>query len=66
MSVVGKEDEAGISLSKDLKVAAGDALKTNIITLVPLFLPLTEQFRFFITLVRKKLFTANVETQMRS
>ncbi|MCL7040299.1 hypothetical protein MKW94_021918 [Papaver nudicaule] len=53
------EDEAGklgVSLSKTLMQVAGSALKTNITTLGPLVLPLSEQLRFLITMVTKKIF----------
>ncbi|KAL7155305.1 hypothetical protein ABFS83_03G066100 [Erythranthe nasuta] len=50
---VGK---TGVSLSKDLMAIAGGALKTNITTLGPLVLPISEQLLFFATLVIKKLF----------
>ena len=45
----------GVSLSRDLMAVAGDALKTNITTLGPLVLPLSEQLLFMATLVAKKL-----------
>lgn len=51
----------GVSLSRDLMAVAGDALKTNITTLGPLVLPWIEQFRFFVTLVRRKMFKAKVK-----
>ena len=47
----------GVSLSRDLMAVAGDALKTNIRTLGPLVLPLSEQLLFMATLVAKKLLT---------
>lgn len=56
-----REDETqyrGVSLSKDLMVVAGEALKTNITTLGPLVLPMSEQLLFLATLVAKKLFRA--------
>ncbi|KAK3414926.1 hypothetical protein EUGRSUZ_H00226 [Eucalyptus grandis] len=46
----------GVSLSKDLMAVAGEALKTNITTLGPLVLPMSEQLLFFATLVAKKVF----------
>uniref|UniRef100_A0A1J3F0Q8 3-ketoacyl-CoA synthase n=1 Tax=Noccaea caerulescens TaxID=107243 RepID=A0A1J3F0Q8_NOCCA len=46
----------GVSLSKDLMAIAGETLKTNITTLGPLVLPISEQILFFVTLVVKKLF----------
>ncbi|KAK7251236.1 hypothetical protein RIF29_34258 [Crotalaria pallida] len=51
----------GVSLSKDLMAVAGDALKTNIRTLGPLVLPMSEQLLFFGTLVGKKLFKMKVK-----
>lgn len=55
---VGK---TGVSLSKDLMAIAGGALKTNITTLGPLVLPISEQLLFFATLVAKKFFNAKVK-----
>lgn len=55
---VGK---TGVSLSKDLMAIAGGALKTNITTLGPLVLPVSEQLLFFFTLVVKKLFNAKMK-----
>lgn len=55
---VGK---TGVSLSKDLMAIAGGALKTNITTLGPLVLPVSEQLVFFLTLVVKKLFNAKMK-----
>ncbi|XP_059459621.1 3-ketoacyl-CoA synthase 11-like [Corylus avellana] len=57
--VTQQEDSTGkigVSLSKDLMAVAGDALKTNITTLGPLVLPMSEQLLFFATLVGRKLF----------
>lgn len=56
--VYQEQDDAGktgVSLSKDLMAIAGGALKTNITTLGPLVLPISEQLLFFATLVVKKL-----------
>ncbi|GAV81424.1 FAE1_CUT1_RppA domain-containing protein/ACP_syn_III_C domain-containing protein [Cephalotus follicularis] len=53
--------KTGVSLSKDLMAVAGVALKTNITTLGPLVLPISEQFLFFATLVAKKLFNPKVK-----
>ncbi|KAI3441295.1 3-ketoacyl-CoA synthase [Psidium guajava] len=55
---VGK---TGVSLSKELMAIAGGALKTNITTLGPLVLPISEQLLFFATLVAKKFFNAKVK-----
>ncbi|MQL87390.1 hypothetical protein Taro_019932, partial [Colocasia esculenta] len=54
-------DRVGVSLSKDLMAIAGVALKTNITTLGPLVLPISEQLLFFATLVVKKLFNNKVK-----
>lgn len=57
--VFQEEDEnkkIGVSLSKDLMAVAGEALKTNITTLGPLVLPMSEQLLFFVTLVARKVF----------
>lgn len=53
-----EEDEQrfkGLKISKDLVEIGGDALKTNITTLGPLVLPLSEQLLFFATLVKRYL-----------
>ncbi|KAJ1437316.1 Very-long-chain 3-ketoacyl-CoA synthase [Sesbania bispinosa] len=53
-----REDESGIiglRLARELMVVAGDALKTHITTLGPLVLPFTEQLKFFVSLMRRKL-----------
>lgn len=55
--VYQQQDEyrnVGVSLSKDLMGVAGDALKTNITTLGPLILPLSEQLLFFANLFARK------------
>ncbi|KAJ4843357.1 3-ketoacyl-CoA synthase 11 [Turnera subulata] len=62
--VTQREDSAGkigVSLSKDLMGVAGDALKTNITTLGPLVLPMSEQLLFFATLVAKKFLKMKVK-----
>ncbi|XP_010530834.1 PREDICTED: 3-ketoacyl-CoA synthase 9 isoform X3 [Tarenaya hassleriana] len=53
--------KTGVSLSKDLMAIAGEALKTNITTLGPLVLPISEQLLFFMTLVAKRLFNAKIK-----
>ncbi|KAJ8767235.1 hypothetical protein K2173_013632 [Erythroxylum novogranatense] len=53
--------KTGVSLSKDLMAIAGRALKTNITTLGPLVLPISEQLLFFTTLVANKLFNARLK-----
>ncbi|CAL5205899.1 unnamed protein product [Lathyrus oleraceus] len=47
--------KTGVSLSKDLMRIAGLSLKTNITTLGPLVLPVTQQLRFFANLVFSKI-----------
>ena len=62
--VIQKEDmdkRLGISLSKDLLTVAGEALKTNITTLGPLVLPLSEQILFFVNLVGRKIFKMKIK-----
>ncbi|KAJ4950354.1 hypothetical protein NE237_027186 [Protea cynaroides] len=57
--VYQEEDEQrvkGLSISRDLIEVGGDALKTNITTLGPLVLPLSEQLLFFANLVWRYLF----------
>ncbi|KAM7250580.1 hypothetical protein ACFE04_022463 [Oxalis oulophora] len=53
--------KTGVSLSKDLMAIAGGALKTNITTLGPIVLPISEQLLFFATLVVKKLFNSKAK-----
>ncbi|XLU75291.1 hypothetical protein S245_034344, partial [Arachis hypogaea] len=55
------DGKTGVSLSKDLMAIAGGALKTNITTLGPLVLPISEQLLFFATLVVNKLLNAKVK-----
>ncbi|KAL8158715.1 hypothetical protein V2J09_000252 [Rumex salicifolius] len=56
--VTGK---VGVSLSKDLMAVAGDALKTNITTLGPLVLPMSEQLLFLATLIMKKVLKMKIK-----
>lgn len=62
---VTQEEDAdgklGVSLSKELMAVAGDALKTNITTLGPLVLPMSEQLLFFATLVGRKVLKMKVK-----
>ncbi|XP_038719613.1 3-ketoacyl-CoA synthase 20-like [Tripterygium wilfordii] len=53
--------KVGVALSKDLMAVAGEALKTNITTLGPLVLPMSEQILFFATLVARKVFKMNIK-----
>ncbi|KAL8158277.1 3-ketoacyl-CoA synthase 11-like [Apium graveolens] len=55
------EKKIGVALSKDLMAVAGEALKTNITTLGPLVLPMSEQLLFFVTLVARKVFKMNIK-----
>ncbi|KAK4345230.1 hypothetical protein RND71_035406 [Anisodus tanguticus] len=58
-SVYQEQDEdgnIGISLSKSLTVVAGETLKSNITTLGPLVLPMSEQLLFFASLIARKIF----------
>ncbi|GMY31228.1 3-ketoacyl-CoA synthase 11-like [Fagus crenata] len=62
--VIQKEDmnkRLGIELSKDLLTVAGEALKTNITTLGPLVLPISEQILFFVNLVGRKIFKMKIK-----
>ncbi|PSS33825.1 3-ketoacyl-CoA synthase [Actinidia chinensis var. chinensis] len=62
--VFQEEDETkriGVALSKDLMAVAGEALKTNITTLGPLVLPMSEQLLFFATLVARKIFKMKIK-----
>ncbi|KAK6916580.1 FAE1/Type III polyketide synthase-like protein [Dillenia turbinata] len=56
-----KDGKTGVSLSKDLIAIAGGALKTNITTLGPLVLPLSEQLYFLLNLVRRKFFNTKTK-----
>ncbi|CAN4116539.1 unnamed protein product [Withania somnifera] len=62
--VFQEEDEkkkVGVALSKDLMAVAREALKTNITTLGPLVLPMSEQLLFFVTLVARKIFKMKIK-----
>ncbi|GAB4832912.1 3-ketoacyl-CoA synthase 11 [Ancistrocladus abbreviatus] len=62
--VTQQEDSTGrigVSLSKELMAVAGDALKTNITTLGPLVLPVSEQLLFLATLIGKKVFKMKIK-----
>ncbi|KAM0861282.1 hypothetical protein ACQ4PT_046013 [Festuca glaucescens] len=59
--VYQREDDdgnVGVSLARELMAVAGDALKTNITTLGPLVLPLTEQLKFLRSLVLHRVLRA--------
>ncbi|KAL5203810.1 hypothetical protein ABZP36_008681 [Zizania latifolia] len=62
--VYQEEDESsrvGVALSKDLMAVAGEALRTNITTLGPLVLPMSEQILFLASLVARKVFGLDVK-----
>ncbi|XP_021896068.1 3-ketoacyl-CoA synthase 20-like [Carica papaya] len=62
--VFQREDDCrniGVSLSKDLMAVAGEALKTNITTLGPLVLPMSEQLLFLATLVARKVLKMKIK-----
>ncbi|KAL3650905.1 hypothetical protein CASFOL_007308 [Castilleja foliolosa] len=65
-SIYQEEDSErfkGIKVSKELVEIGGDAIKTNITTLGPLVLPLSEQLLFFSALVWKFLFGNGASSQ---
>ena len=51
-----EQQKVGISLSSELMDIAGCSLKTNITTLGPMVLPLSEQLLYFAVLVARKVF----------
>jgi 3-ketoacyl-CoA synthase len=53
-----------VSLSKELMHVAGEALRTNITTLGPLVLPMSEQLRFLATVVLNAVFRAGVRAYL--
>ncbi|CAI9286756.1 unnamed protein product [Lactuca saligna] len=58
------QDDAGntgVSLSKDLMMVVGGALKSNITTLGPLVLPISEQLLFFVNLLARKLINSKIK-----
>ncbi|XP_019225922.1 PREDICTED: 3-ketoacyl-CoA synthase 20-like [Nicotiana attenuata] len=58
-SVYHEQDEdgnVGISVSKGLMVVAGENLKSNITTLGPLVLPMSEQLHFFASSIARRIF----------
>ncbi|KAK1311535.1 3-ketoacyl-CoA synthase 19 [Acorus calamus] len=61
--VCQQEDDTGrvgVALSKDLMAVAGEALKTNITTLGPLVLPVSEQLMFAATLAARRVFNMKI------
>ncbi|MCO5604507.1 hypothetical protein L7F22_058674 [Adiantum nelumboides] len=57
-----EKGERGVSLSKDLMTIAGNALHTNITTLGPLVLPLSELLLFLGTLIAKKVLKKQIKS----
>nr|XP_009780156.1 PREDICTED: 3-ketoacyl-CoA synthase 11-like [Nicotiana sylvestris] len=63
-SIFLEEDEQGligVSITKDLLVAATNAIETNLTLLGPLILPLSEKYIFFKNLIRRFLGVGNVK-----
>ncbi|KAJ7298069.1 hypothetical protein O6H91_Y018500 [Diphasiastrum complanatum] len=56
-----EEGNNGVTLTKDLMLSAGDALKTNISSLGPLVLPLSEQL-IFVAFIVAKLFNSKIKS----
>ncbi|CAM8989800.1 unnamed protein product [Rhodiola kirilowii] len=48
------ENKRGVSISKNILSVAGDALTENISTLGPLVLPVREQYKYLVSLIRRK------------
>ncbi|MFS7979868.1 putative very-long-chain 3-oxoacyl-CoA synthase [Helianthus anomalus] len=55
------DGNTGVSLSKDLMSVVAGALKTNITTLGPLVLPISEQLLFFVNLVARKIINSKIK-----
>lgn len=51
-----KMNVRGVKLSKNIMDIAGEALKKNLTTLAPLVFPFTEHLKFFVHLVKKKIY----------
>jgi 3-ketoacyl-CoA synthase len=67
-SVYQEEDAAGIRgvrLSKQIMQIAGDALKSNIATLGPLVLPVSEQLKFVVNLVARRALSGKLPAGVR-
>ena len=63
-----EEDAAGIRgvrLSKQIMQIAGDALKSNIATLGPLVLPVSEQLKFVVNLVARRALSGKLPAGVR-
>jgi len=62
-SVFQREDKSGVlgvALSKTIMQVAGDALKSNITVLAPRVLPLSEQARFFLSMLTRRMISGRV------
>uniref|UniRef100_A0A0D9WP22 3-ketoacyl-CoA synthase n=1 Tax=Leersia perrieri TaxID=77586 RepID=A0A0D9WP22_9ORYZ len=62
--VFQEEDEhgnVGINLSKDLMTIAGNALKANITAIAPLVLPASEQLKFALSFIARKVLSGRVK-----
>ncbi|KAK4765692.1 hypothetical protein SAY86_026782 [Trapa natans] len=59
-----REGKVGISLSKELMAIAGSTLQTNIATLGPLVLPVTEQIMFVVNCIGRRYFRRRWEVYM--
>ncbi|PKA47134.1 3-ketoacyl-CoA synthase 6 [Apostasia shenzhenica] len=53
------DGNVGISLSKDLMAVAGDALRSNITAIGPLVLPASEQLRFLVSLIARRVLSSS-------
>lgn len=68
-SVYQEEDDQrykGLRISRDIVEIGAEAIKTNITTLGPLVLPISEQLLFFATLVKEYLFGGGSGTKTQS
>ncbi|KAF6148383.1 hypothetical protein GIB67_025602 [Kingdonia uniflora] len=54
-------EQIGVSISKNLMIVAGEALKTNITTLGPLVLPMSEQLLFLASLISRRILKTNIK-----
>ncbi|XP_077253736.1 3-ketoacyl-CoA synthase 6-like [Tasmannia lanceolata] len=56
-----KVGKLGVSLSKDLMVVAGKALKSNITTLAPLVLPFSEKLQYLFNVIAQKIYNPKMK-----
>ncbi|KAL6968256.1 very-long-chain 3-oxoacyl-CoA synthase [Sarracenia purpurea var. burkii] len=62
--IIQEEDEegrGGITITKDLSIAAVDAIKSNLISLEPLVLPFSERARYLLHYIMRRLHVANIK-----